>query len=125
METALTRARDQENGPTLIHVLTQKGKGFPEAETDQVKYHGISPVGAPKSQSPSYSKVFGETVMQMMQTDEKVVVISAAMLDGTGLSKASIAFPKRVFDAGICEQHAVTMAAGLASQGFKPIVAIF
>ncbi len=125
LETALKKVRDQETNPTLIHVITQKGKGYPEAETDVVKYHGISPVSSPKNKAPSYSRVFGQTVSRLMKQNEQIVVISAAMLDGTGLSDVASEFPNRVFDAGICEQHAVTMAAGLAAQGLIPVVAIY
>ncbi len=125
IEAALIRARDSDAKPTLIHVLTQKGKGYPEAETDVVKYHGISPNGSTKSQAPSYSQVFGQTVSRLMKEDQKIVAISAAMIDGTGLAKVASEFPDRVFDVGICEQHAVTLAAGLATQGFIPIVAIY
>ncbi len=125
MEAALIRARDLDTKPTVIHVLTQKGKGYPQAETDVVKYHGISPSGGKKSQAPSYSQVFGRTISRLMKENEKVVAISAAMLDGTGLAKVAAEFPNRVFDVGICEQHAVTLAAGLATQGFIPVVAIY
>ncbi|MDP2917343.1 MAG: 1-deoxy-D-xylulose-5-phosphate synthase [Dehalococcoidia bacterium] len=125
IEAALIRARDSDAKPTLIHVLTQKGKGYPEAETDVVKYHGISPNGSTKSQAPSYSQIFGQTVSRLMKEDQKIVAISAAMIDGTGLAKVASEFPDRVFDVGICEQHAVTLAAGLATQGFIPIVAIY
>jgi 1-deoxy-D-xylulose-5-phosphate synthase len=125
IESALIRARDLDTKPILIHVLTQKGKGYPEAESDVVKYHGISPSGIIKSLSPSYSQIFGQTVRNLMKENPKVVVISAAMLDGTGLGKMASEFPGRVFDVGICEQHAVTMAAGLATQGFIPVVAIY
>jgi 1-deoxy-D-xylulose-5-phosphate synthase len=125
METALIRARDLETRPTLVHVLTQKGKGCPEAESDVVKYHGISPSGVTKPSAPSYSQVFGQTVRRLMRENGKVVVISAAMLDGTGLAPAALEFPERVFDVGICEQHAVTLAAGLASRGCIPLVAVY
>ena len=125
IEAALRRARDFEFTPTLIHVLTQKGKGYPPAEADATRFHGVSPNGNGKNHAPSYSQVFGNTVLRLMQENEKVVAITAAMLDGTGLSAAAAKFPGRVFDVGICEQHAVTLAAGLATQGFIPIVAIY
>lgn len=125
LEKALKRVRDSESGPTVIHILTQKGKGYPEAETDVVKYHGINPNGTAKSIVPSYSQVFGDTVLKIMHDNEKVIAITAAMLDGTGLKDVSKLFPRRVIDVGICEQHAVTLAAGLATQGFIPIVAIY
>jgi 1-deoxy-D-xylulose-5-phosphate synthase len=125
MESALIRARDRDTKPTVIHVITQKGKGYPEAENDVVKYHGVSPNGSHKSHTPSYSQVFGQTMSDLMKENKKIVVISAAMLDGTGLANVASQFPDRVFDVGICEQHAVTMAAGLATQGYIPVVAIY
>jgi 1-deoxy-D-xylulose-5-phosphate synthase len=125
IEAALTRARDLDTKPTVIHVITQKGKGYPEAENDVVKYHGISPNGSHKSPDPSFSQVFGQTMSGLMKENSKIVVISAAMLDGTGLARVASQFPDRVFDVGICEQHAVTLAAGLATQGFLPVVAIY
>ncbi len=125
LEAALVRARDYETGPTLVHVLTQKGKGHAPAEADAIKFHGIAPSNGLPSNGPSYSQVFGDTVLRLMRENDKVVAITAAMLDGTGLAKAGREFPGRVFDVGICEQHAVTMAGGLATQGFVPIVAIY
>ena len=125
IEAALSRARDHETKPTIVHVLTKKGKGYPVAEADAVKFHGISPNGAQASAAPSYSEIFGQTVLRLMQENERVVAISAAILDGTGLTNAAHQFPRRTFDVGICEQHAVTLAAGLATQGFIPIVAIY
>jgi 1-deoxy-D-xylulose-5-phosphate synthase len=125
MESSLIRARDMESGPTVIHVMTKKGKGNSDAEEDVVKYHGISPSNGEKSHAPSYSQVFGLTVSRLMKDNNRLVVISAAMLDGTGLAHVALKFPGRVFDVGICEQHAVTLAAGLATQGLIPIVAIY
>jgi 1-deoxy-D-xylulose-5-phosphate synthase len=125
LEAALKRARDYETKPTLIHVLTQKGKGYTLAEDNATKFHGVPPQNANASDTPSYSKVFGQIVQRLMRENERVVAITAAMLDGTGLSVAAPEFPNRVFDVGICEQHAVTLAAGLATQGFIPVVAIY
>lgn len=125
IEAALKRAQSYETKPTLIHVLTQKGKGHPPAEADSVKFHGIPPNNTRKSTAPSYSKVFGQTVQRLLQDNNRVVAITAAMLDGTGLASVAKEFPHRVFDVGICEQHAVTMAGGLSTQGFIPIVAIY
>jgi 1-deoxy-D-xylulose-5-phosphate synthase len=125
LEAALVRARDYETKPTIVHVLTQKGKGYSAAEADATKFHGVSPSNSEISSSPSYSAVFGQTVLRLMRDDEKVVAITAAMLDGTGLAMVPHEFPQRVFDVGICEQHAVTLAGGLATQGFKPIVAVY
>jgi len=125
LEAALSRARNFESGPTLVHVITKKGKGYPVAETNATRFHGISPKKVKVSGTPSYSQVFARTVLSIMGEDEKVVAITAAMLDGTGLDAAFAEFPHRVFDVGICEQHAVTLAAGLATQGVIPIVAIY
>ncbi len=125
IEAALKRAREFESGPTIVHVLTSKGKGYAPAEDDATRFHGVSPRTAGFNGAPSYSKVFGEAVCRLLEQDARVVAISAAMLDGTGLAEAAARFPRRVIDAGICEQHAVTLAAGLATQGFRPIVAIY
>jgi 1-deoxy-D-xylulose-5-phosphate synthase len=125
IETALHKAKNLSGKPTLVHVLTQKGKGCDEAESDATKYHGLSPSNGVVSDAPTYSKVFGQTVAQLMSENDKVVAISAAMLDGTGLAEVAARFPGRVFDVGICEQHAVTLAAGLATQGYIPIIAIY
>lgn len=126
LEAALSRARDFESKPTLIHVLTKKGKGYAAAEADATKFHGVPPPNkAEVSHAPSYSQVLAQTVLRLMRENERVVAITAAMLDGTGLAVAAAEFPRRVFDVGICEQHAVTLAAGLATQGFIPIVAIY
>jgi 1-deoxy-D-xylulose-5-phosphate synthase len=125
LEAALTRARDFEAKPTLVHVLTRKGKGYAAAEGNATKFHGVPPNDTKTNGAPSYSQVFGRTVLHLMQENKKVVSITAAMLDGTGLAQVAAQFPERVFDVGICEQHAVTLAAGLATQGFTPIVAIY
>jgi 1-deoxy-D-xylulose-5-phosphate synthase len=125
LESALTRARDYETKPTFVHVITKKGKGYPPAEEDAVTFHGIAPSTAKAADGPSYSQVFGQTVLRLMRENPKVVAITAAMLDGTGLAQAGREFPRRVFDVGICEQHAVTLAGGLAAKGFIPIVAIY
>ena len=125
VEAALLRARDHEPGPTLIHVLTRKGKGYPPAEADAIKFHGVSPKGGKGSSTPTYSEVFGRTTYRLMREDNRVVAITAAMIDGTGLTLPAAKFPHRVFDVGICEEHAVTMAAGLATQGVVPVVALY
>jgi 1-deoxy-D-xylulose-5-phosphate synthase len=125
LEAALHRARDYESGPTLVHVVTRKGKDYPPAESDAIRFHGVSPNGGAKSPTPSYSEVFGQTAVRLLRENDKVVVITAAMMEGTGVAAAAREFPRRVFDVGICEQHAVTMAAGLAAQGFIPVVAIY
>ncbi|HEX2922490.1 MAG TPA: 1-deoxy-D-xylulose-5-phosphate synthase, partial [Chloroflexota bacterium] len=125
VEAALRRARDHETRPTLVHVLTKKGKGHQPAEADATKYHGLSPKGSRSGSAPSYSDVFGRTIYRLMREDSRIVAITAAMLDGTGLALAAGKLPHRVFDVGICEQHAVTLAAGLATQGVIPVVAVY
>jgi 1-deoxy-D-xylulose-5-phosphate synthase len=125
LEAALTRARDYETKPTFVHVITKKGKGYPPAEEDAVTFHGIAPSTVSVGNGPSYSQVFGQTVLRLMRENPRLVAITAAMLDGTGMAPAGREFPQRVFDVGICEQHAVTLAGGLATKGFIPIVAIY
>ncbi len=125
VEAILKRARDFDNGPVLVHVHTEKGHGHPPAEADNVKWHGVSPAGAAPAQAPTYTKVFADTVREIMRRDDDVVAITAAMPDGTGLQPLFKEFPQRLFDVGICEQHAVTFAAGLATQGLVPIAAIY
>jgi 1-deoxy-D-xylulose-5-phosphate synthase len=126
LESALIRARDFETRPVLIHVLTTKGKGYSKAENDATRFHGISPcIPDQENGSCTYSQAFGDAVIKLMRRDKKIITISAAMIDGTGLSKAAAEFPDRVIDVGICEQHAVTLAAGAAAQGLKPIVAVY
>ena len=112
-------------GPVLVHVYTSKGKGYDPAEKDPTNFHGVAPDGTSKAAAPSYSRVFGQTVIQMAEADPRVVAITAAMCDGTGLVEFSQRFPERFFDVGIAEMHAVTFAAGLATQGLRPLVAIY
>jgi 1-deoxy-D-xylulose-5-phosphate synthase len=128
----LENVRDADNGPILVHVRTQKGKGYAPAEASQDKYHGVVKfdVTTGKQQkgtstSPSYTKVFGEALVKEAEKDDRIVAITAAMPAGTGVDIFAKAFPERAFDVGIAEQHAVTFAAGLATQGFKPFVAIY
>jgi 1-deoxy-D-xylulose-5-phosphate synthase len=115
--------------PVLVHVRTKKGKGFAPSESDPCAYHGvgIKPKEKPSSNAPrwSYSKVFGQAMIRLAEQDERVLAVTAAMPDGTGLREFFTRFPERAFDVGICEQHAVTFAAGLATQGLKPVVAIY
>ncbi|MEA3500799.1 MAG: 1-deoxy-D-xylulose-5-phosphate synthase [Candidatus Marinimicrobia bacterium] len=115
--------------PILVHVLTVKGKGLPEAEADPTKYHGIPgekiKVEIPKKKMPTYTEVFGKTIIELAKKDPKVVGITAAMKEGTGLVDFAKKFPKRFFDVGIAEGHAVTFAAGLATNGIKPVVSIY
>ncbi len=119
------------HGPILVHVLTKKGKGYKYAEEDAPRFHGLGPFDVQtgrskkKSQVPSYSQVFGETVVNIVSKNPKVVGITAAMSIGTGLVQLADAFPDRFYDVGIAEGHAVTFAAGLAISGMRPIVAIY
>jgi 1-deoxy-D-xylulose-5-phosphate synthase len=124
LETALQHARDYDKGPTFIHVITTKGKGYRPAEQDAIRFHGISGANG-KSTGVSYSDIAGQTVLRIARENPRVVVITPAMLDGTGLTAVAREIPQRVFDVGICEELAVTFAAGLATQGFIPIVAVY
>ena len=128
----LRNVRDAEAGPILVHVVTQKGKGYAPAETSADKYHGVVKfdvaTGAQaksKSLAPQYTKVFGESLIKEARKDDKIVAITAAMPSGTGLDLFAKEFPNRCFDVGIAEQHAVTFAGGLAAEGFKPFAAIY
>jgi len=128
---SLEIARDTSQGPMLIHVLTKKGKGYEPAEKNPDIFHGIGPFdilsGKPhSSKGPiTYTKVFGNTISKLARKDDRIVAISAAMVSGTGLSGFAEEFPDRFFDVGIAEQHALTFAAGLASEGLRPVVAIY
>lgn len=119
------RAARRVQGPVLVHVYTTKGKGYEPAEKDPTNFHGVAPNREHKGSAPSYSRVFGQTLLRMAETDPRVVAITAAMPDGTGLVEFSRRFPERLFDVGIAEEHAVTFAAGLATEGFRPVVAIY
>jgi 1-deoxy-D-xylulose-5-phosphate synthase len=128
----LKNVRDMQDGPVLVHVVTKKGKGYPPAEAADDKYHGVSAfdviTGAqakPKTNAPTYTSVFADALVEAARRDDKIVGITAAMPEGTGLDRMKTVFPDRVFDVGIAEQHAVTFAAGLASEGFKPFCAIY
>lgn len=128
---ALETVRDNIAGPVLIHVLTTKGKGYPPAEKNPDIYHGLGPfdinTGTPikSSSKTTYTEVFGKTMVQLASANEKLAAISAAMVTGTGLSEFARRFPERFFDVGIAEAHAVTFAAGLASEGLHPVAAIY
>jgi 1-deoxy-D-xylulose-5-phosphate synthase len=122
---ALESVREFMDRPVLLHVVTQKGHGYPPAEADPIKLHGVSPAGAKKPSAPSYSNVFADTVTKIMAMDPRVVAITAAMLEGTALVRTQQVYPERVYDVGIAEQHAVTFAAGLATQGVIPIAGIY
>jgi 1-deoxy-D-xylulose-5-phosphate synthase len=128
----LRNVRDAKQGPILVHVVTKKGKGYPPAEASDDKYHGVNKfnviTGAqvkPKPNAPSYTRVFAESLIEQARKDDKIVAITAAMPSGTGLDLFAKEFPHRTFDVGIAEQHAVTFAAGLATEGFKPFAAIY
>ena len=119
------------DGPLLVHVMTTKGKGYKPAEETPAKYHGVGAFdiatgkGAAKPAVKSYTDLFGETLVQLAEEDPKIIAITAAMPDGTGLNPFLQRFPERFFDVGIAEQHAMTFAAGLAADGFRPVVAIY
>ena len=128
----LENVRDAKEGPVLIHVVTQKGKGYAPAEAAADKYHGVqkfdvitgTQAKAPPG-PPAYQNVFGETLAKLAETDPRICAITAAMPGGTGVDKFAKAHPDRAFDVGIAEQHAVTFAAGLAAQGMRPFCAIY
>ncbi|MDW7675694.1 MAG: 1-deoxy-D-xylulose-5-phosphate synthase, partial [Bacillota bacterium] len=130
VKTVLERAK-QIKGPKLVHVITKKGRGYHHAESNPNKFHGIGSFDLEtgeaigKKNAPTYTEIFGKTLVELAENDDKIVAITAAMPDGTGLTPFSKKYPDRFFDVGIAEQHAVTMAAGLATQGYKPIVAIY
>lgn len=120
------------NEPVLLHVTTKKGKGYPPAEKNPVYFHGVECFNADTGECinkvhsiPTYTRVFGETLLKMAKSDDKIIAVTAAMPEGTGLAKFAEAYPDRFFDVGIAEQHAVTFAAGLATEGFKPVVTIY
>ncbi|SMC58709.1 1-deoxy-D-xylulose-5-phosphate synthase [Sporomusa malonica] len=118
-------------GPVLIHLLTQKGKGYTPAECNPDKFHGVNPFCIETGEviktegAPSYTQVFGDTLVKLAEQNPNIVAITAAMPEGTGLKKFCAKYPKRFFDVGIAEQHAVTLAAGMATQGKRPVVAIY
>ena len=128
----LKNVRDAQQGPILVHVVTKKGKGYPPAENSADKYHGVNKfnvitgdqVKAPPN-APGYTKVFAQSLIQEAHKDDKIVAVTAAMPSGTGLDLFGEVFPERTFDVGIAEQHGVTFAAGLATEGYKPFAAIY
>jgi 1-deoxy-D-xylulose-5-phosphate synthase len=128
----LKNVRDAENGPILVHVVTQKGKGYAPAEASSDKYHGVvkfdvatGKQAKAQANAPSYTKVFGESLVKEARKDDKIVAITAAMPSGTGVDIFGKAFPERTFDVGIAEQHGVTFCAGLATEGYKPFAVIY
>lgn len=132
LERHLQMAASVEDGPVLIHIRTIKGKGYAPAEQNPTKYHGVGSFLPETGLSistgthfPSFTQVFGETLVELARKDPSIIAITAAMPEGTGTNLFRKAFPDRFVDTGICEQHAVTFAAGLAAQGYKPVVAIY
>jgi len=128
----LRNVRDTDKGPILVHVVTQKGKGYKPAESSADKYHGVGRFNIvtgekekAKANAPSYTSTFAKSLVQEAEQDDKIVAVTAAMPTGTGLDQFAQNFPERTFDVGIAEQHAVTFAAGLACEGFKPFTAIY
>jgi 1-deoxy-D-xylulose-5-phosphate synthase len=130
LEDTLRQVGDMA-GPILLHVVTQKGKGYAPAEANPDRYHGIGPfdpvTGEPANhgEGPTYTEVFGRTLLRLGQVDRRIVAVTAAMRDSTGLGPFATAFPDRCFDVGIAEAHAVCFAAGLASRGMRPVVAVY
>ena len=128
----LKNVRDTQTGPILVHVVTQKGKGYAPAEASADKYHGVVPFDVvtgtqakAKANAPAYTKVFAESLVKEARKDERIVAVTAAMPSGTGLDLFAKEFPDRTYDVGIAEQHAVTFAAGMATEGLKPFCAIY
>src|SRR5258705_11712668 len=129
---AFREAQQIKDGPVIVHALTTKGKGFPQAESDYYRWHATGPfdleTGKPiksVAKNPTYTTVFGDTLCQLMEKDQKIVALTAAMPDGTGICSALEKFPDRAFDVGIAEQHCVTFAAGMSCEGLKPVCAIY
>lgn len=130
---ALEEAKNIEDGPVIVHALTKKGKGYPSPEENYYAWHATGPFDiktgkAVKSSSPAppqYTQVFGDTMCELMERDEKIIALTAAMPDGTGVDRVLKKFPERSFDVGIAEQHAVTFCAGMACEGLKPVAAIY
>ena len=128
----LENVRDAEHGPILVHVVTEKGKGNPFGDPHKEKYHAVAKFDPatgqqfkPKPAAPSYTNVFADTLIKLAEEDDKICAITAAMPGGTGVAKFQEKFPERAFDVGIAEQHAVTFAAGLSCEGYKPFAAIY
>lgn len=129
---ALREAKQVKDGPVIVHALTTKGKGHPQAEKDYYRWHATGPFDLKTGKSikaaakaPTYTAVFGSTLCELMESDPKVVALTAAMPDGTGVCEALERFPERSFDVGIAEQHCVTFAAGMSVEGLKPVCAIY
>src|SRR4051794_24907435 len=130
---ALEAAKQVDDGPVIVHALTTKGKGFPNPEKNYYAYHATGPfdpqTGLPyksnKVSPPTYTQIFGDTMCELMERDDRIVTLTAAMPDGTGVDKVLERFPERSFDVGIAEQHAITFCAGMACEGLKPVAAIY
>jgi 1-deoxy-D-xylulose-5-phosphate synthase len=130
---ALEEAKQVKDGPVVVHALTQKGRGYPSREKNYYAWHATGPfdlktgsaVKPAKPAPPQYTAVFGQTLCELMERDERVVALTAAMPDGTGIDKVLERFPERAFDVGIAEQHCVTFAAGMSTEGLKPVCAIY
>src|SRR5919202_1373469 len=130
---ALEEAKQIKDGPVIVHALTQKGKGYPAREKNYYAWHATGPfdlktgaaVKSAAASAPSYTAVFGQAMCELMGRDKKVVVLTAAMPDGTGIDKVLEKFPERAYDVGIAEQHCVTFAAGMSTEGLKPVCAIY
>jgi 1-deoxy-D-xylulose-5-phosphate synthase len=130
---ALQEAKKVSDGPVIVHALTTKGKGFPNPEKNYYAYHATGPfdpkTGLPyksnKKSPPTYTEVFGRTMCELMEKDDRIVALTAAMPDGTGIDKVLERFPEQAFDVGIAEQHAITFCAGMACEGLKPVAAIY
>ncbi|MGB8509229.1 MAG: 1-deoxy-D-xylulose-5-phosphate synthase [Pyrinomonadaceae bacterium] len=130
---ALEEAKQIKDGPVIVHAITQKGKGFPSREKNYYAWHATGPfelstgaaIKSAKASAPGYTAVFGETMCELMAKDDKIIALTAAMPDGTGIDKVLEKFPERAFDVGIAEQHCVTFAAGMSCEGLKPVCAIY
>ena len=130
---ALEEAKKVDDGPVIVHALTTKGKGFPNPEKNYYAYHATGPfdvkTGLPvksgKAATPTYTEIFGRTMCELMEKDPKIIALTAAMPDGTGVDKVLEKFPERSYDVGIAEQHAITFCAGMACEGLKPVAAIY
>jgi 1-deoxy-D-xylulose-5-phosphate synthase len=130
---ALEEAKKVDDGPVIVHALTTKGKGFPNPEKNYYAYHATGPFDlktgefpkSTKAAPPQYTHVFGDTMCELMAKDEKIVALTAAMPDGTGIDRVLVKYPERAFDVGIAEQHAITFCAGMACEGLKPVAAIY
>lgn len=130
---ALEEAKKVEDGPVIVHALTTKGKGYPSREKNYYAWHATGPfdlktgnaIKSSKVSPKTYTQIFGETMCELMERDKKIVALTAAMPDGTGVDKILEKFPERAFDVGIAEQHAITFCAGMACEGLKPVAAIY